>query len=400
MTKDAVSLEFPLTARTCPFDPPGRYAELRATAPVSRVALPSGQTAWLLTRHADVRAVLDDPRFSSDMSRPGFPHLYPKPVEPVLKGTFIRMDGEEHAHYRRMLTGLFSVKRIEAMRPFVEQVVEDCLDRMAAHGAPADIVRELAYPVPSRVICGLLGVPHEDHATFGGYLNTLFDGSSDQEQFAAAKAGLSTYLDALISEKEKAPEDDLISVLVEQQYKPGRLSRQELVTISWMLLAAGHETTAHMIGLGALTLMENPDQLAEATRGPAAMADAVEELLRHQTVMQLGMTRVAVADAEIGGTLIRAGEGVIALLSLANRDPDVFPDPDTVDVTRGARHHVAFGFGPHQCLGHSLARLELAVVFDRLFRRFPGIRPTVPVADIRFRYDAIVYGVAELPVEW
>ncbi|WP_077801670.1 cytochrome P450 [Streptomyces sp. JHA26] len=398
--KDAVSLDFPLTARTCPFDPPERYAELRATVPVSRVALPSGQTAWLLTRHADVRAVLDDPRFSSDMSRPGFPHLYPKPVEPVLKGTFIRMDGEEHAHYRRMLTGLFSVKRVEAMRPFVEQVVEDCLDRMAAHGAPADLVRELAYPVPSRVICGLLGVPHEDHATFGGYLNTLFDGSSDQEQFAAAKAGLSTYLDALVSKKEKEPEDDLISVLVEQQYKPGRLSRQELVTISWMLLAAGHETTAHMIGLGALTLMEHPDQLARATRGPAAMADAVEELLRHQTVMQLGMTRVAVADAEIGGTLIRAGEGVIALLSLANRDPDVFPDPDTVDVTRGARHHVAFGFGPHQCLGHSLARLELAVVFDRLFRRFPKIRPTTPTADIRFRQDAIVYGVAELPVEW
>ncbi|WP_147943987.1 cytochrome P450 [Microbispora sp. CSR-4] len=393
-------LAFPVTERACPLDPPREYARLRLERPVSQVDLPSGQWAWLLTRHQDVRAVLDDPRFSSDMSRPGFPNLYANPVEPVLKGTFIRMDGEEHAHYRRMLTGEFSVKRVEAMRPAVEAVVDGCLDRIETSGSPAELVRDLALPVPSRVICGMLGVPHEDHGTFGGYLQTLFDAKSDREQIGAAKTGLAAYLDRLVADKEREPGDDLISRLVTEQVLPGRLSRQELITISWMLLAAGHETTAHMIGLGVLTLLEHPDQLAAAKADPKLMACAVEELLRHQTVMQLGMTRVAVADAVVGGQLIRAGEGVIALLAMANRDGEVFPDADRFDIRRGARNHVAFGYGPHQCLGHTLARLELQVAFTRLFERFPGLRLATPVERIPFRYDAIVYGVQELPVPW
>lgn len=397
---DMVSADFPVTDRACPFDPPDEYVSLQSERPVSRVGLPSGQWAWLMTRHADVRMVLNDPRFSSDMSRPGFPNLYAKPVEPVLKGTFIRMDGEEHAHYRRMLTGHFSVKRVAAMRAFVERVVDECLDRLAAAGPGADLIRRLAYPLPSRVVCGVLGVPHADHDRFGGYLEVLFDATSDREQIDSAKAGLADYLDRLVAEKEREPSDDLIGHLIADQVQPGRLTRQELITISWMLLAAGHETTAHMVGLGTLTLLEHPAQLARAKADPAQMVGAVEELLRHQTVMQLGMTRVAIDDAEVGGTLVRAGEGVIALLALANRDEQVFPDPHRFDIGRGARHHVAFGYGPHQCIGHSLARLELEVAFTRLFERFPDLRLAIPADQVTFRHNAIVYGVQELPVTW
>jgi cytochrome P450 len=391
---------FPVYERSCPFDPPAVYARLRDERPVSRVRLPSGQEAWLLTRHEDVRAALDDSRFCSDMSLPGFPFLHAKPTEPVLKGTFIRMDGEEHARYRRMLTGEFSVARMTALRPTIERMVDGLLDRVEASGPPADLVASLALPLPSMVICRLLGVPYDEHPYFQDRTRTLFDTTSDAQQIAAAKTEIASYLDRLVASKERAPADDLVSRMLVEQVRPGHLDRADLVTISWMLLAAGHETTANMIGIGILMLLERPAQLAEVRSDAALIAGAVEELLRHQTVMQLGMTRVAVEDAWIGGQLIRAGEGVIALLAAANRDEEVFPDANRLDIHRRARSHLAFGYGPHACLGHALARLELQVTFGRLVRRLPGLALAVPVDRLRFRQNMIVYGVWELPVTW
>ncbi|MFI7435543.1 cytochrome P450 [Micromonospora haikouensis] len=393
-------LDFPQFDRPGPFDPPEAFTELRGRCPVAPAKLPSGQTSWLLTSFEGVRTALSDPRFSSDMSRPGFPNLYAKPVDPVLKGTFIRMDGEDHMFYRRMLIGEFSVKRVEAMRPVVTRITDEALDRLTAAGPGADLVEHVALVVPSRVICHVLGVPHSDHASFADLLQTLFDASSDRDQINAAKQGLVSYLDNLVTDREQHDRDDLLGRLVRGHLVTGELTRQEVLTIAWMLLAAGHETTAHMIGLGTAALLRHPDQLDLLRREPQLLPRAVDELLRYLTVMQLGMTRVAVADAEVDGRTVAAGEGVVALLALANRDPAVFERPDELDIRRDARRHLAFGYGPHQCLGHTLARLELEVVFGRLLERFPALRLADGEADLELRREAIVYGVSRLAVDW
>jgi cytochrome P450 len=396
----APKLNFPQFDRPGPFDPPEAFTELRGRCPVALAKLPSGQTSWLVTSFEGVRTVLSDPRFSSDMSRPGFPNLYAKPVDPVLKGTFIRMDGEDHMFYRRMLIGEFSVKRVQAMRPIVTQITDEALDRLAAAGPGADLVEHVALVVPSRVICHLLGVPHADHGSFADLLQTLFDASSDRDQINSAKQGLVSYLDTLVTAREQHHHDDLLGRLVRDHLVTGDLTRQEVLTIAWMLLAAGHETTAHMIGLGTAALLRHPDQLELLRREPQLLPRAVDELLRYLTVMQLGMTRVAVADVEVDGRTVATGEGVVALLAPANRDPAIFEHPDKLDIRRDARRHLAFGYGPHQCLGHTLARLELEVVFARLLERFPNLREAAGDVELDLRREAIVYGVSRLAVDW
>ncbi|WP_045300282.1 cytochrome P450 [Saccharothrix sp. ST-888] len=387
--------------RTCPFAPPAEYARWQAEQPVAEVVLPSGQDAWLLTRHQDVRAMLDDPRFSADSAHPGFPRMYRQAVPQVLKGTFLRMDGADHLRYRRMLGKEFTAKGAKEMRPLVERTVDGLLDRMAEQGSPADLVTALAYPVPSTTICGVLGVPYEDRARFEDSTRVMISGRSTPEEVVRAKEEILGYLTGLVAAKEREPGDDLISRLLEEQVATGELDRDEVPVLAWLLLAAGHDTTASMIGLGALLLMEHADQLAALRSDPGLVAGAVEELLRHQTIMQIGMNRVALEDVRIGDRTVRAGEGVVAQLMAANRDPEVFADPDRFDITRSARGHVAFGYGPHQCLGQMLARVELQVTLARLFERFPKLRTVRPVAEIPFRHHMFgLYGVTELMVEW
>jgi cytochrome P450 len=395
--------EFPMArAAGCPFDPPPALRALQVEAPITRVRLWDGSTPWLVTRYADQRALLADPRISADTTQPH----YPSPSAGLKARreqarTFIDMDDPEHARLRRMVTAPFAIKRVEALRPAIQKTVDGLIDALLAGPTPVDLVEAFALPVPSLVICELLGVPYADHDFFQANSKLLINRTTTPEQSAAAQQRLSDYLDRLIGDKLTHPGDDLLSTLAEQ-VTAGNISRREAANMGVLLLVAGHETTANMIALGTLTLLQHPDQLAELrTSGdPNLIAGAVEELLRYLNIVHTGRRRVALTDIEIGDVTIRAGEGVILANDIGNRDRAAFPDPDRLDVRRDARHHVTFGFGVHQCLGQPLARVELQVVYGTLYRRIPTLRLAVDLDQIPFKHDGAVYGVYELPVTW
>ncbi|GAA2198041.1 MULTISPECIES: cytochrome P450 [Streptomyces] len=390
----------------CPFDPPEGLARLRLEEPLSKVSLDDGGWAWLATRYADVRAILGDTRFSSDTSAPGYP------VSGMTGGTprpgatrgFIRMDPPEHTRLRRMVTRDFMVKRVEALRPTLQRLTDELCDEMeridrSEH--PVDLVQALALPLPSLAISLLLGVPYEDHDTFQRLTGTLLSRDATEEERAPARGELLAYIDGLVNAKKAEPGDDIISRLVTEQYARGELTHEDLVAFAVLLLVAGHETTANMIGLSALSLMLDPETAGRLREDPSLVRGAVEELLRFHSIIRNGPRRAALEDVEVGGQLIRRGEGVIVAVPSANRDEDTFPDADRLDICRpNAQHHVAFGYGIHQCLGQALARAELQVVITTLLRRFPGMRPAVPVEEIPFRTDMVIYGCHALPVTW
>ncbi|CDR17397.1 cytochrome P450 [Streptomyces iranensis] len=404
---DDASAEIPAfpqpRAAVCPFDPSPELRGLASWGPLTRVRSWNDSTPWAVTGHAEQRTLLSDPRLSADFSHPGFPSPVPHTggERPSTDLSFVGMDDPEHARLRRMVSGAFTIKRVEAMRPVVQEMVDDFITRMLAGPKPADLVQALALPLPSLVISELLGVPYEDHEFFQTNSKVLVSAVATPEERAAAHTNLYGYLDQLVGEKLARPGDDLLSGLA-QQITAGELTRREAAAMGVLLLLGGHETTANMITMGTLLLLQHPEQLARVREAddPKVIVSAVEELLRYLSVVHLGRRRTALEDIEIAGRTIRAGEGVILLGELANRDPAVFPDPDRLDIGRDARHHQAFGVGTHHCLGQPLARMELQVVYPTLFRRVPTLRMAADVADIPFKYDAVIYGVYELPVTW
>ncbi|MEO5873676.1 MAG: cytochrome P450, partial [Streptosporangiaceae bacterium] len=320
------------------------------------MTLKNGSEQWLVSRHADVRRVLADRRFSADDTDPDFPRLLTLPPTPGAL-SFLRMDDPDHGRMRRMLAPEFTVRRIAAMRPGVERSVDDLLGRMVAGGAPADLVREFALPLPSQVICQLLGVPYEDHEFFQECSIAALDMSASRAETGAAFGRLAAYLEGLVAAKLSNPTDDLLGRVCTTWVHTGELAETDLVAMARLLLIAGHDTTANMITLGTLALLRNPDQLAQLRGDPALAGAAAEELLRYLSIIQVGLPRLALADVDVGGVTIRAGEGLVMSLASANRDNTHFADPDALDVRRDRGHHVAFGFGMHQCIGAALARL-------------------------------------------
>ena len=387
-------------AAGCPFDPAPALHALQADRPITRVRLWDGSTPWLVTRHADQCAVLADPRASADTTRPGFPSASEgTAVRRRLNRTFLSMDDPDHARFRRMVTAPFAIKRVAAMRPKVRQIVDGLIDDLLAGPKPADLVQALALPVPSTVICDLLGMSHEDHDFFQTNSRILTNRESTPAQTVRAQQELLDYMADLVARKLADPADDLLSELAVRQMSNGELTRREAAGLGQLLLVAGHDTTANMIALGTLALLEHPDQWA-ALRATDDPAGAVNELLRYLTIQHVGRRRVATAPMEIAGQAVRAGEGLILAGELGNRDPAVFADPDRLDIHRDASRHLAFGFGIHQCLGQPLARMELEVVYGTLVRRVPGLRLATDLDRIPFRTDGLVYGVHELPVTW
>ncbi|WP_405056121.1 cytochrome P450 [Kribbella sp. NBC_01505] len=403
MTATHQAPEYPMArASGCPFDPPPQLRYLQEEAPLAKVDV-FGQTAWMVTRYDDQRRLIGDPRISSDIYKPGYPagnRILPRQDDDTGIG-FILMDDPDHARMRRMVTAPFMIKRVEAMRPQVQKIVDDLIDELLAGPKPVDLVQAFALPIPSLVICQLLGVPYEDHDFFQKNSSILLRTSASIEERTKARGNIGGYLNELMGDKIENPKDDLLSGLAER-VKAGELTRKDAAGIGVLLLIAGHETTANMIALGTLALLEHPDQLARLrdTDDPKLISSAVEELLRYLTITHQGRRRAILEDIEFDGQILKAGEGVIFPNDIANRDPDMFPDPDILDVTRDARRHIAFGFGVHQCLGQPLARMELQVVYGTLYRRIPTLRRAVELDDIPFKHDGGVYGVYSLPVTW
>ena len=388
-----------------PFEPPPGLLELaRDGKEVRRVRIWDGSTPWLVTGHAAQRTLMTDPRLSAAIWGPGYPHTteamkaHAAEMRPSINNT----DGPEHARWRRMLTSSFTRHRMEKLRPEIQQITDDLIDKMLAGPNPTELNEALSLPLPSLMICALLGVPYEDHDFFQEHAGVVNAVNKTPEESAATNATLRKYIADLIEKKMDDPGEDVLSDLG-ARVKEGVLSMDEAAPLGFILLVAGHDTSANMITLGTALLLQHPDKLAQLrdnSDDPKYVVDAVEELLRYLTLPHLLARRAVAEDIEFGGELIRKGEGVIASLPAANWDADAFPEPGVLDLTRTASHHHAFGWGPHQCVGQQLARIELHVVFSTLFRRIPTLQLAADIDQLKFKEDSQAYGIYELPVTW
>ncbi|WP_410676213.1 cytochrome P450 [Amycolatopsis sp. cmx-4-68] len=380
-----------------PFDPPEELARLREQNPLCRMVFPDGHVGWLATSHALVRTVLADTHFSSRYELlhsplPGEAAMERTPPAPP--GLFIGMDAPDHTRYRSLLTGKFTVRRMQQLTQRVEEITAEHLDAMEHHGPPTDLVDAFAEPIPALVICELLGVSFGDREFFHSHVKKVNDIDATPEAKHGAFAALQQYLQELVSTKRTTPTDDMLSDIA-----VGDLSDEELTNIGVLLLGGGFDTTANMLALGTFALLQNPDQLDVLRADPALTDQAVEELLRYLSITHTGM-RTALEDVELGGRLVKAGECVALSAVAANRDPDKFPDPDRLDLRRHSAGHVAFGHGVHQCLGQQLARIEMRVALPALINRFPTLRLDVPAEEVPLRTDSDISGVHSLPVTW
>ncbi|MFJ7240363.1 cytochrome P450 [Streptomyces olivaceus] len=392
--------DFPIR-RGCPFAAPEEYATLRTEDPVARVTLPTKREAWAVSRYDDVRELLSDPRVSADIRRPNFPALGEGEQEAGARfRPFIRTDAPEHTRYRRMLLPVFTVRRVRAMRPAVQARVDEILDGMLAAGGPTDFVSAYANAVSTSVICELLGIPRKNLEFFRDVTRVSGSRTSTAEQVSEALGGLFGLLVELIAERREEPRDDLISKLVTDHLLPGHVTTDQLLSTLGITINAGRETTTSMIALSTLLLLDRPELTAELRRDASLMPAAVDELLRVLSVADSIPLRVAAEDIELSGRTVPADDGVIALLAGANHDPEQFDDPEEVDFHRTDNHHVAFGYGVHQCVGQHLARLELEVALETLLRRVPTLRLAGDRDQVAFKHDSATFGLEELLVTW
>jgi cytochrome P450 len=387
----------------CPFAPPPQVLALGEEKGLSRVRIWDGSTPWLITGYDTARALFSDSRVSVDDRRDGFPHWNEGMLSTVHKRprSVFTSDAEEHTRFRRMLSKPFTFKRVEGLRPAIQKITDECIDAILAGPQPADIIARLALPVPTVVISEMLGVPYKDHEFFQHHANVGLARYATAEDTVTGAMGLAKYLADLVEAKMANPAEDAVSDLAER-VSAGEISVKEAAQLGTGLLIAGHETTANMIGIGVLALLEHPDQAAilRDTDDPKVIANAVEELMRYLSIIQNGQRRVAVEDIEIEGETIKAGEGIIIDLAPANWDAKAFPEPGRLDLLRSDAAQVGFGYGRHQCVGQQLARAELQIVFHTLLRRIPTLKLAIPVEEVPFKHDRLAYGVYELPVTW
>src|SRR6201996_292450 len=383
-------------ATRCPLAPPVEFESWR-DEPGLRRARWNDETVWSISRCEDIRAALVDPRLSAAT----LPDLATPSEDESAPPVFARIDDPEHHRVRRMMTSQFTFRRCEAMRPQIQKLVDEYLDKMIEKGPPADIVRDFGLPVPSMVIALLLGVPPEDLELFQHNTAAGLDVRSTDEEKARGFIEMYAYIQELVARKERDPGDDLISRLIIDYVATGQLDYNTVAVNGVIMMQAGHETTANMIGLGTVALLEHPEvfQRLGQTDDAAVIANAIEELMRYLSIVHAQVDRIATEDLVLGGPQIRTGDRLLMNLPAGNWDPEFVDSPDTLDVARNARGHLAFGYGTHQCIGANLARVEMQVAFATLARRLPELQLAVPPDELRFK-EADIYGMKELPVTW
>ncbi|MFI5866778.1 cytochrome P450 [Streptomyces sp. NPDC051546] len=373
------------------------YERTRRRPGLLRVQMPYGEAAWLVTRYADARLVLGDPRFSRAM---GAERDEPRQSEGRTDAGILGMDPPDHTRLRSLVAKAFTVRQVEKLRPQVRALATGLLDELEAAGPPADLVDRYALPVPVAVICRLLGVPVEDRPRFRVWSDAALSTSSlTAEQFHANREELRAYMAGLIDLHRRSPQDDLMTALINAREADGdRLSELELVDLCVAVLVAGHETTASQIPNFVLTLLDHPEQLALLRKDPALITNAVEELLRFVPLGSgASQARYATEDIEVGGTLVSAGDPVVVATGAANRDALRFTAPGVLDIERPAGRHLGFGHGAHHCLGAPLARMELQEALGALLHRFPGLRLA---GDVTWKTEMLVRGPRVMPVAW
>jgi cytochrome P450 len=398
--------ELPMYLRRDGLDPAPELGEARESASVQRMVTAYGTPAYVVTRYLDVKnALADYERFSN--RRPTWPGLLNSPAPPDIAddqpeadsaGGLLAMDPPDHTRLRRMLSSEFTMRRMNQLEPWAVEIVEQHLNAMEDAGPPADLVEQFALPIPSLVICELLGVPYDEREGFQRRSARQLDLARPlPERMEQALQGR-TYMRSLVERARREPGDDILGTLVRKY--GGDVADAELTGIGALLLLAGHETTSNMLALGTLALLEHPEQLAAVRDTPDAVGPAVEELLRYLSVVQTAIPRITATDVEIDGVTIPAGQLVLLSMPVANRDPRFIESPETLDIRRGEPGHLAFGHGVHHCLGAPLARMEMRIAFPALLRRFPRLRLAADISQIQFKKTHFIYGVRSLGVAW
>ncbi|WP_208030647.1 cytochrome P450 [Streptomyces cyanogenus] len=383
------------TARGCPFSPPEELGALREERPIARMTYPDGHQGWLVTGYELAQEVLADVAFSARHDLRSSPIVMGGKLGPAQPGMFIGMDPPEHTRYRKPLSRHFTVRRVRELEPAIERIATACLDALEAGGSPADLMAAFALPLPVLVICELMGADADLAAELQKLRVPMLSAATPRAEVAAAARRTSELMHELVRARRAAPGDDLLSELI----AVGELNDEELAGLTFLMLVAGHETTANMIAMSVYLLLQDEKARAALGDGSQVGDQTVNELLRYLSVVQF-VSRAALKDVEIGGVLVRQGETVTISTSAVNRDGRRFEDPDTFHAEGGGVGSLAFGHGLHQCIGHNLARTEIRIALRLLLRRFPGLRLAASPQDVRTREAMNTYGVHELPVSW
>jgi cytochrome P450 len=377
-----------------------RYAQLAAAGPVHCIVLPTGEPAWLITGYHEVRRALSDSRLiKSDMALANFGRdVVPPNVFAAMTSHMLNRNPPDHTRLRRLVSTVFTRRRIEQLVPRIQLITDELLDRIGT-AAQTDLINSFALPLPITVVCELLGVPESHRTQFHDWTTTFVTGMlAGPTAIAAAATAMLSYLQELVHAKRTASADDLLSALVAARDGEDGLSEDELTSMATLLLIAGHETTVNLIGNGLLALLSHPDQLARLRAQPDLLGTAVEELLRFDGPLQVATFRLSIEPLDIGGVTIPAGEIVIAGLLAANQDQACTDQPDALDITRTDNPHLAFGHGIHHCLGAPLARLEGRIALGTVLARFPRLRLAVPAEQLTRRPGVLMNGLIALPV--
>ncbi|MFF0488195.1 cytochrome P450 [Nocardia sp. NPDC004068] len=384
-------------------DPHVHYRRWREHGPVHRIRFPDGVERWIIVGYPEARAALADPRLRKDivhvdgLVRAKRPAAAASPLSLTLLTHMLNTDPPQHARLRKLVNKAFAPRRVAALRPRIERITDELLDALDT-GDRVDLLRGFAVPLPITVICEVLGVAVDDRDAFRTWTTDLVGVVGREAERARATAAMAAFLRDLVQAKRSHPGDDLLSALTLPAEDGDRLTENELVSMAFLLLIAGHETTVNLIGNGALALLRDPDRLRELSADLSAVPDAVESFLRYDGPVDLATIRYTAEPVRIGDTEIPTGELVYVSLAAANRDPDRFPHPDRLDLSADASGHLAFGHGIHFCAGAPLARLEASIAFTALLKRFPDLRLDIDAADLRWYESTLIRGLIELPV--